>query len=95
LALFLPFPAEKNQEMAENFGVGTVSNLPSWLDKKFNLIIILFFIGIFILSLDFWNWGRATPLIAGLPYWVLYLFILTILSSLCFFLLSKFLWSDD
>jgi hypothetical protein len=80
--------------MAENFGGVTVSNLPDWLDKK-TLFITLFFIAIFVLSLDFWNWGQATPLIFGLPYWVVYLLILTILTSLCFFLVSKFLWSDD
>jgi hypothetical protein len=87
--------SRKNQEISENFGGVAVSNLPSWLDKKYTVVIILFFIGIFILSLDFWNWGQATPLISGLPYWVIYLFILTILTSLCFLLVSKYLWSDD
>jgi hypothetical protein len=60
-------------------------------DKKTWIIgyLILFF-----LSLDFWNWGAATPLILGMPYWVIHSLVLTSALSLYYLLFSKYCWGD-
>ena len=69
-------------------------SLPFWFPKKTNVVWYLVFIGLFLLSLDFWWWGQAKPLILGLPFWVVYLFILTLITSLAFYLFSKYYWRD-
>ena len=69
-------------------------SLRFWLPKKTNVIWYLIFIGLFLLSLDFWWWGQTTPLIFGLPFWVVYLLILTLITSLAFYLFSKYYWRD-
>ena len=28
--------------------------------------------GVFLLAMDFWNWGKSGPLWLGLPYWIWY-----------------------
>jgi hypothetical protein len=30
------------------------------------------FLGVFLLAMDFWNWGKSNPLWLGLPYWLWY-----------------------
>jgi hypothetical protein len=76
-------------------GGNDLKNLPFWFPKKDNALWYLFFILLFLLSLDFWNWGQSKPLILGLPFWVYYLIILTLLTSLVFYAFSKFYWRND
>lgn len=70
-------------------------NLPFWFPKKSNVIWYLLFIVIFLLSLDFWGWEQSKPMILGLPLWVFYLFFLTLLTSLAFYLFAKYNWRGD
>ncbi len=70
-------------------------DLPFWMPKKNNFIWYFIFIFIFILSQDYWNWNKFNPLIFGLPIWVIYFFILTILTSFAFYIFTKFYWSDS
>jgi hypothetical protein len=70
-------------------------NLPFWMPKKNNAIWYFLLILIFILSLDFWQWNKFNPMVLGLPIWVIYFFILTILTSLIFYLFTKYFWSDS
>ncbi len=44
---------------------------------------------LFLLSLDFWQWRKALPLIGGLPYWIWYFFLLSALLTLVMVYLSK------
>ena len=69
--------------------------LPFWFPKKENIFVYIVFIVIFLLSLDFWGWEQYKPLILGMPLWVYYLLILTLLTSVAFYLFSKSYWSDD
>ena len=73
----------------------TLKNLPFWLPKKNNLVWYLLFIGLFLLSLDFWNWGVSTPLFLGLPVWMWYLSVLTLFLSGAFYLFTRFFWRED
>jgi len=72
-----------------------LKNLPFWLPKKSNVLWYLLFVGLFLLSLDFWNWGQSKPLILGLPFWVIYLLVLTLSVSLAFYAFSRFTWRND
>ena len=75
--------------------IESLKKLPFWFPKKENIIVYIVFIVIFLLSLDFWGWGQYKPLILGMPLWVYYLLILTLLTSVAFYLFSKSFWSDD
>jgi len=68
--------------------------MPFWIPKKSNFLWYLLFVGLFLLSLDFWNWGQSEPLILGLPFWVIYLLVLTLSVSLAFYAFSRFAWRD-
>lgn len=72
-----------------------MSNLPFWFPKKSNAVWYLLFILLFLLSLDFWNWGQSKPMILGLPVWMWYLLILTLLTSLAFYAFVRFVWRED
>jgi len=69
--------------------------MPFWFPKKTNVVWYLIFIGLFLLSLDFWWWEKSEPFVFGLPFWVLYLIILTLITSLAFYLFSKYYWRDE
>jgi len=62
--------------------------------KKY-IIAFVVFVALFLLSLDFWAWGQSEPLFLGLPFWVYYLFFLTIATSIAFFIFSKYNWSGN
>jgi len=72
-----------------------MKNLPFWFPTKNNVIWYILFIGLFILSMDFWGWNQSNPLILGLPLWVVYLFILTLAISIVFYFFSKTYWEDS
>jgi len=72
----------------------TLKNKLFSLLNKNNVIPSMVFIILFILSLDFWGWNQATPLLLGLPLWVYYLFILTISLSFAYLVLSKYYWRE-
>ena len=66
-----------------------------WMPKKKYLIWFILFIFIFILSNDYWNWNKSNPIILGLPLWMIYFIILTLLTSFAFYLFSTYYWSDN
>jgi hypothetical protein len=68
---------------------------PFWFPKKDNAIVYLVFIVIFLLSLDFWGWGQSKPMFLGMPLWVYYLIIITLLTSVAFYILAKYYWRDS
>jgi hypothetical protein len=72
-----------------------MKNHPFWFPNRNNVIWYMFFIGLFLLSMDFWGWNQSKPLILGLPLWVIYLLILTLASSIIFYLFSKTYWEDS
>ncbi|UCB59220.1 MAG: DUF3311 domain-containing protein [Thermoplasmatales archaeon] len=72
-----------------------MENYPSWLLNKKNAFAYLLFIVLFILSLDFWGWGQSKPLLLGMPLWVYYILILTLITSFIFYLFIKVYWRDD
>jgi hypothetical protein len=76
-------------------GIKKMKNHPFWFPKKNNVIWYIFFIGLFLLSMDFWGWNQSKPLIFGLPLWIVYLLILTLSTSIIFYLFSKTYWEDS
>jgi hypothetical protein len=72
-----------------------MKNLPFWLPNKNNVVWYILIIGLFLLSMDFWGWNQSHPLIFGLPIWVVYLFILTLATSIVFYLFSNTFWEDS
>jgi len=66
-----------------------------WFPNKDNALIYLVFVGLFLLSLDFWGWGQANPLFLGLPLWVYYLLFLSLSVSLAFLIFSKYFWEEN
>ncbi len=69
-----------------------MKNLPFWFPKKENVFWYFMFILLFIFSLDFWSWNLSKPLVFGLPLWIYYLLILTLLTSVVFYVFSKIYW---
>lgn len=49
---------------------------------------------VFGLGVDFWNWNRAEPLLWGIPFWVVYLFAITLGLTLVFLLFARRFWKD-
>lgn len=72
-----------------------MNSLSSWFKKKSNLIWTGFFVLLFLMSMDFWNWYISEPLILGLPFWVWYLLILTLFTSVAFYVFSKYQWGEN
>jgi len=70
-------------------------NKSYWFFKKENILTILIFLLLFIFSLDFWGWHQSVPLILGMPLWVYYSFILTIFTSVLFYLFSSKYWREN
>jgi len=93
-ALFCYFQPSKPGNGRLNGGKNT-KNLPFWFPKKSNVVWYVLFIGLFLLSMDFWGWGQSEPLMLGLPIWVVYLLILTLATSVAFYLFSKTCWGDS
>jgi len=81
--------------MVDNLGGKKLKNLPFWFPKKENIIWFFLFILLFIFSLDFWSWEKFKPFIFGLPLWMYYILILTLLTSAVFYIFSKFYWRID
>ncbi len=68
-----------------------VDNLVPWakLEPRQSGVITLFAI-IFLLANDLWNWHRYKPLILGLPYWLWYQILLTILVTAFIIILRRY-----
>jgi len=54
-----------------------VFSQPAWLTNKY----IFIFAAIFILGMDFWAWGTTGPTIMGLPIWLFYFVLLSLLQT--------------
>ncbi|MFC2154036.1 hypothetical protein ACFLRC_00955 [Candidatus Altiarchaeota archaeon] len=63
------------------------------MDKQY-VTWVMGFLVIFLLANDFWSWSRAEPLMLGLPYWVVYLFLLNFVLAFYYYLLAERRWSD-
>ncbi|MBN1385165.1 MAG: sodium:solute symporter family protein [Elusimicrobia bacterium] len=50
---------------------------------------------LFILSCDFWGWGSAKPLFAGLPWWIWYFFGLNGLLVIAMIVFVKTFWNRE
>ncbi len=53
-------------------------SLPQWLSDRY----VWIFLGIFLLALDFWAWGKTEPLFWGIPLWVGYFVVLSALQTI-------------
>jgi len=69
-----------------------MKELPFWFPNKKNAFWYLILILLFSASLDFWAWERPVPMVLGLPFWMYYLVILTLFTSLIFYLFAKYYW---
>jgi len=66
----------------------------SWFKNKKKMFAFLLFFVIFFLSLDFWGWGNNSPFFLGLPIWIYYIIIVTLLTSVYYYFIAKNTWSD-
>jgi hypothetical protein len=89
---FILFPALKTRKQGK-----LVKRMEDKLNNKLKKHILGFimFIVLFTLSLDFWGWNIAEPLFFGIPLWLYYLFFLTVITSVFFYIIAKYLWSDE
>ncbi len=56
----------------------------------------LLFVGLFVLSLDYWTWNRPIELrLLGLPFWVWKFVGLQLLLTLAIAAFAKFYWKND
>jgi hypothetical protein len=56
---------------------------------------LLVWAALVLLGLDFFNWGKPPQLYLGLPPWLWFEVALVLLTSLGFFLLTRFAWGDE
>ena len=59
--------------------------MPQWVYNKY----VWLFVGIFLLAMDFWAWGRVEPVIFGIPLWVGYFIILSAMQTIIMIFLIK------
>ncbi|MFW2368033.1 MAG: sodium:solute symporter family transporter [Desulforhopalus sp.] len=52
--------------------------IPGWVKDRYVWIFGL----LFVLSLDFWAWGATGPLFFGVPYWLCYFVLLSVLQTI-------------
>ena len=71
-----------------------MKKFPFWFPTKKNIYWYILFTVIFLLSLDFWEWNNFEPLFLGLPVWMYFFIILTLLTSVAFFIFSKYYWEE-
>jgi hypothetical protein len=69
-----------------------MESLPFWFPKKENAFWYLLFVFLFLFSIDFWGWNQVKPMFFGLPIWIIYFLIITLLTSIAFFIFSKVFW---
>ena len=67
----------------------------TWFFFENKKIWIIIFSVVFLLSIDFWNWGNYHPLIFGLPFWLIYNLFLTLILSILFLFFSKIHWREQ
>jgi len=56
---------------------GLVMSVPAWLTHRY----VYVFVVIFFLGMDFWAWGRAAPIFLGIPAWIFYFVMLSVLQT--------------
>ena len=62
--------------------------VPQWLSNPYFWL----FAGIFVLAMDFWAWGKVEPTILGIPLWVGYFVILSVLQTI---VMLRLIRNDD
>jgi len=55
-----------------------VMTFPGWLRNRH----VYLSAGIFLLAMDIWNWGRRLPVLFGIPAWVWYFALLSVLQTI-------------
>lgn len=68
---------------------------PFWFPNKKNVVWYLLFSLVFVLSMDFWGWNKSKPFIFGLPFWVVYFLLITLVVSVIFYLFARFYWGES
>jgi hypothetical protein len=68
--------------------------LPIWMKYKMHILWFFVFLAIFMLAVDWWNWGHSEIMLFGLPYWILRVIVLTLVLSPVFWVFSHHLWGD-
>ena len=63
--------------------------------KKKQIVWMLIFVILFICSIDIWNWSKIDPLFLGLPFWIIYHIVLTVIAGIMFYLFTVHVWRDD
>lgn len=56
---------------------GLAATVPGWITDPYFLMLG----AIFLLAMDFWAWGRVTPLVFGVPGWIAYFVALSALQT--------------
>ncbi len=46
------------------------------------------------LSMDFWNWTSAVPLVLGMPFWVIWNILIVLATGFYFLMFSLYLWRN-
>ena len=62
-----------------------VLSTPKWISNRY----VYLFVGVFILGMDFWAWNHATPMLLGIPVWILYFVLLSALQTVGMVLLLR------
>ncbi len=59
--------------------------LPQWISNRYVWILL----GIFILAMDFWAWGKIGPLAWGIPLWLGFFVVLSALQTIAMLYLVR------
>jgi solute:Na+ symporter, SSS family len=51
--------------------------VPGWMRNPFFYALT----GIFLLAMDFWAWGKTTPVVFGIPLWMIYFIVLSSIQT--------------
>jgi len=62
--------------------------------KYFFIWLVVFGI-VFVLAVDWWNWNQSTPVLFGVPFWILRVMVLTVALTPLFWLFSRWCWREQ
>lgn len=54
-----------------------------------------FFLGLLLMAMDFWAWGKGSPTFFGFPGWIWYFLGLNILLVIGYYLFTRYYWRPD
>ncbi len=85
------FPASSSENQETGSKVIKMTELS---EKRKRMIFAGGLVLLVALSMDFWNWTSAVPLVLGMPFWVIWNILIVLATGFYFLMFSLYLWRN-